>query len=101
MSWMKIIIVAVLAMVPYIPLIKYAEAWMAVSAIEKTLLADVNRLRSSEFPMSHCMMAEPTSNWSINPAVTIGPMPSSMSVPRFEANITLKAVYSLPTSPSP
>ena len=94
-------IVAVLGMLPYMPLIKYAEAWIPVRAIEKTLLADVNRLRSSEFPMSHCMMAEPTSSWSIKPAVTIGPIPSSMSVPRFEAKITLRAVYSLPTSPNP
>ena len=98
---MKMIMVAEGSMEPYMPLIKYAEAWMPVRAIEKTLLAEVNRLLSSEFPMSHCMMAEPTSSWRINPAVTIGPMPSSMSVPRFEAKITLMAVYSWPCCPSP
>ena len=84
--------VAVLAMAPYMPLIRYAAAWMPVRRIEKTLLAMVNRPRSSESPMSHCMMAEPARSWRIKPAVTIGPMPSSMSVPRLEAKITLRAL---------
>ena len=60
--------------------------------MEKTLLATVKRLRSCESPMSHWIMAEPARSWRIKPAVTIGPMPSSISVPRFEAKMTLSAL---------
>ena len=65
---------------------------MPVRSTEKTLLATVNMPLSSEFDMSHCMMAEPANSCSINPAVTMGPIPSSMRVPRFEAKITRSAL---------
>ena len=71
------------------PLRMYAPAWMPVSTIVKTLLAEVKSPLSSEFDMSHLMIDEPASNCRINPAVTMGPMPSSISVPRLEAKITL------------
>ena len=74
---------------PYMPLRMYAPAWTPVSTMLKTLLAEVNSPLSSGFDMSHLMMDEPASNCRINPAVTMGPMPSSMSVPRLEAKITL------------
>ena len=65
---------------------------MPVRPIEKTLLATVKRLLSSGSPMSHFIIAEPASNCRIKPAVTIGPMPSSIRVPRLEAKITLNAL---------
>ena len=73
------------------PLIMYAPAWIPVRTMLKTLLADVNNPLSSELDMSHLIIDEPASNCRIKPAVTIGPMPNSISVPRFEAKITLKA----------
>ncbi len=71
------------------PLRMYAPAWIPVSTMLKTLLAEVKSPLSSEFDMSHLMMDDPASNCRINPAVTIGPMPSSIKVPRLEAKITL------------
>ncbi len=76
---------------PYMPLIRYAPAWMPVRSMEKTLLAMVNKPLSSGLDMSQFMSAEPASSWRISPAVTMGPMPSSISVPRFEAKITRSA----------
>ena len=75
--------------VPYMPLKMYAPAWTPVSTMLKTLLAEVKSPLSSEFDMSHLMIEEPASNCRINPAVTMGPMPSSIRVPRLEAKITL------------
>ena len=62
-------------------------------SIENTLLAMVNNPLSSGLDMSHFIMAEPAKSCRIKPAVTIGPIPSSISVPRFEAKITLNAPY--------
>ena len=62
---------------------------MPVRTMVKTLLAEVNNPLSSEFDMSHSMIEEPASNCKIKPAVTIGPMPNSINVPRLEAKITL------------
>ena len=74
--------------VPYMPLRMYAPAWTAVRRMLKTLLAEVKSPLSSGFDKSHFMMFEPASNCRIKPAVTIGPMPSSINVPWFEAKMT-------------
>lgn len=57
---------------------------------EKILLAVVNSIRSSGLPMSQSIMPDPASSCRISPAVTMGPMPSSMRLPRCEANMTLR-----------
>jgi len=88
-NWMNIAIITVPVIVPYMPLMMYAPAWTPVSRIEKTLLADVKSPLSSWLDMSHLIIDEPTSNWRIKPAVTMGPIPSSIKVPRLEAKITL------------
>ncbi len=79
---------------PYIPPMMYADAWTPVRPIEKTLLAVVNKPRSSGFPMSHSIIAEPAKSCRINPAVTIGPIPSSIRLPRLDAKIIRRAASS-------
>ena len=45
---------------------------------------------SSGFPRSILRMSLPWRSWRISPAVTIGPIPSSVSVPCEDAKITLR-----------
>ena len=54
-----------------------------------TLLAEVNNPLSSAFDISHSIIEEPASSCKIKPAVTMGPIPSCIRVPLFEAKITL------------
>lgn len=89
-SWRNTVIAVVVGRAPYIPPIMYAVAWTPVSIMENALLADVKRARSSGFVMSHAIMPAPTRSCRISPPVTMGPIPSSMSVPLLEANITLR-----------
>lgn len=64
--------------------------------MEKNLLAVVNKPLSSGSDMSQPIIPDPTRSCSISPAVTIGPIPSSIRVPRFEANIIRRYVRSQP-----
>jgi len=57
---------------------------------ENILLAVVKSILSSGLDMSQPIMPEPASSCRMSPAVTIGPMPSSMREPRCEAKITLR-----------
>ena len=68
----------------------YAEACTPMRTNENSLLAVVNSIRSSGLDMSAPIMPEPASSWSMSPAVTMGPIPSSMRLPRWLANITLR-----------
>jgi len=56
--------------------------------MEKNLLAVVKRDRSSGSEKSQAIMPDPASNWRIRPAVTMGPIPSSIREPLCEAKIT-------------
>ncbi len=76
---------------PYMPLRMYAPAWTAVRIMERNLLATVNKPRSSGLDISQLIKEEPARSWRINPAVTMGPIPSSIRVPRLLAKITRKA----------
>ncbi len=76
-------------MLPYAPPKMYTEAMNIVIMMEKTLFALVNRALSSGSVKSTVIISEPAKSWRINPAVTIGPIPSSVNVPRVEAKITL------------
>ncbi len=67
----------------------YAEASKTVMTTERILLALVNSDRSSGLLMSMFTIFDPAKTCRIKPAVTMGPIPSSISVPRFEAKITL------------
>ena len=51
--------------------------------------AAVNVLLSSGSVRSMSIILAPIRTWRIRPAVTMGPMPSSISVPAFEAKIIL------------
>ena len=53
--------------------------------------------------MQTAIMLEPLRIWSMRPAVTIGPIPSSINVPLLEANMTLIAPRgsSAPPCPTP
>ncbi len=58
----------------------------------KTLLKAEKTDLSSGFEKSRWMSSEPTSNCEMRPAVTMGPMPSSISEPSVEAKMTRRAV---------
>ncbi|MFS8023028.1 hypothetical protein Hanom_Chr16g01446601 [Helianthus anomalus] len=47
-----------------------------------------NSARSSRTLLSTSMILDPANSCITNPEVTIGVIPSSMTVPRFEARIT-------------
>jgi len=64
--------------------------------IEKNLLAVVKRERSSGFVKSTAIIPDPARSCRIRPAVTMGPIPSSMRVPLLEAKITRRYVSSHP-----
>ena len=57
---------------------------------ESTLLAPVKSDLSAGLVKSTLIIFDPDSTCRISPAVTMGPIPSSTSVPRFEAKMTLK-----------
>ena len=54
-----------------------------------TLLAVVNSPRSSGSDLSNEIISAPANNWIISPAVTIGPIPSSIRVPLLDAKMIL------------
>ena len=56
---------------------------------ESTLLAPVNSALSAGLVKSTLIIFDPDNTCSISPAVTMGPIPNSTSVPRLDANITL------------
>ena len=61
------------------------------------MLAVVKSARSSGLEKSTSMMPEPARSWMMRPAVTMGPMPSSISVPRLEAKMTRRVYIGSPT----
>ena len=66
----------------------YATASPIVMRMPKSFCAPPKSARSSFRLWFTSMMREPASSCMTSPDVTIGEMPSSMSVPRFDARIT-------------
>ena len=64
----------------------------------KTLLAVVNKPLSSGFDLSKDMMSDPARSCIISPAVTIGPIPSSIREPLLDAKIILIVAKGSPVS---
>jgi hypothetical protein len=73
---------------PYIPAITYATASPRHMSIPKSFCAPLKSVRSSLRLVSTSMIFEPARSCITMPEVMIGEIPSSMSVPRFEAMIT-------------
>lgn len=66
----------------------YAVAYTAVIQSDNNFCTPSNTARSSRLLLSYSIIRAPTSSYKINEAVTIGEMPSSMSVPLLLANTT-------------
>ena len=72
----------------YAPPSRKASPSNMVMNTESTLLAPVKRARSPGLLKSTLIILEPDRTWSMSPAVTIGPIPSSTSVPLWLAKMT-------------
>ena len=75
-------------MLPYMPDTTYATDCPRVIKMATSLEAPSMSRRSSFTEESTSMIFDPARSWMTSPEVTMGEMPSSIVVPRFEAMMT-------------
>ncbi len=89
-SWKKMTTAWLLWSVPRAPPRMYAPHSTVITTNVRSFVAVPKRALSSVSPRSSLRMSLPWSSWRIRPAVTIGPIPSSVRVPCEEAKMILR-----------
>ena len=89
-SWKKMTIAWLDPRAPRAPPRMYAPASTAITTNVRILVDEPKIALSSGFPRSSLSRSLPWSSWRMSPAVTMGPIPSSMRVPWLEAKIILR-----------
>ena len=90
-SCSRITISVVTGSAPYVPPMMYGGCFEDCHEYGEDFAPLVNIERSSGLLMSILTILDPARTCRINPAVTIGPIPNSIRVPRFEAKMTRSA----------